>query len=166
MPLSPHARIVAEIAPPDEDFARLERAEQLIVWTLRAIAIGHGDCPTLRRMFALTFGPEADDAFLGFFVTVRTLGWCGRRKLSLHAPGCMRVSADERAILALFTQTQAAMADGDETEVRLSLARLLDSGATEPVLLSLQAVAGALEVNGYTLPRPRPAPATRPRVLH
>jgi hypothetical protein len=78
----------------------------------------------------------------------------------------MRVSADERAILSLFTQAQAAMADGDETDVRLSLAHLVDRGATEAVLLSLQAVAGALEVNGYTLPRPAPGPTAGPRVLH
>ncbi|MGC1302114.1 MAG: hypothetical protein WA840_07055 [Caulobacteraceae bacterium] len=157
-------------AAPADDFSGLERTEQLIVWTLRAIAIGHGECPTLRRMFGLTFGAGADDAFLGFFVTVRTLGWCGRRKLRLHVPGCMAVSPDERIILALFAEAQASLADGDESGVRARLAYLLDSRATEAVLLSLQTVASTLEASGCALPRPQPIMAAeRPgatRLLH
>jgi hypothetical protein len=153
-----------------EDFARLTRAEQLIVWTLRTIAVGHGECPMVRRLFRHSFGANADDAFLGFFIAVRTLGWCGRRKLRLHVPGCMAVSPDERAIVALFAEAQASLTVGDETEVRAHLARLVDSGAAEAVLLSLQTVAGALEACGYTLPRPRTFtvsnPADAPRLLH
>jgi hypothetical protein len=152
-----------------EDFAGLERAEQLIVWTLRTIAVGHGECAALRRMFCLAFGSGADDAFLGFFVAVRTLGWCGQRKLRLHVPGCLAVSPDERTILALFAETQASLIDGDETGVRQRLAQLVDSRATEAVLLSLQAVASALEASGYVLPRPQAVTPTRsgaPRLLH
>jgi hypothetical protein len=150
-----------------EDFAGLERAEQLIIWTLRTIAVGHGECAGLRRMFA--FGAGADDALLGFFITVRTLGWYGQRKLRLHVPGRLAVSPDERTILALFAETQASLIDGDETGVRQRPAQLADSRATEAVLLSLQAVASALEAGGYVLPRPQAVTPTRsgsPRLLH
>jgi len=168
----PSARLSAPIAAPNpaDDFAQLARTEQLILWTLRSIAVGHGECATLRQMFAMTFGQGADDAFLGFFVTVRTLGWCGQRKLRLHVPGCMAVSPDERAILALFAEAQASLSDGDETGVRAHLSRLVDSRATEAMLLSLQTVASALEVGGHTLPRPRnvtaPGHSGAARLLH
>jgi hypothetical protein len=154
-----------------DDFTRLTRPEQLIIWTLRTVAVGHGECPMVRRMFGHSFGAGADDAFMGFFIAVRTLGWCGRRKLRLHVPGCMAVSPDEREIVALFAEAQASLTEGDETEVRARLAHLVDSGAAEAVLLSLQTVAGALEACGYTLPRPRtfivanPTGAP-PRLLH
>ena len=162
----PHRPAAAAIA--GEDFAGLERAEQLIVWTLRAMAVGHGECPALQRMFGVAFGAGADEAFLGFFVAVRTLGWCGRRKLRVHVPGCMAISPDERAILGLFAEAQASLADGDETGVRQRLAGLVDSRAAEAVLLSLQTVAGALEAQGYALPRPQAMAPARPggRLLH
>ncbi len=165
----PAARTTTEFS--EGDFAHLTRSEQLIVWTLRTVAVGHGECPTVRQMFRLSFGASADDAFLGFFVAVRTLGWCGRRKLRLHVPGCMAVSPDERTILALFAEAQASLAEGDETAIRIRLAELVDSGAAEAVLLSLQTVAGALEAYGYALPRSSrsvaaPSVLDTPRLLH
>lgn len=171
MPVAPQPpRLYPWEQPAADDFARLTRAEQLIVWTLRTVAVGHGECPMVRRIFRQSFGAAADDAFLSFFIAVRTLGWCGRRKLRLHVPGCMAVSPDELAIVALFAEAQASLTVGDETEVRASLAHLVDSGAAEAVLLSLQTVAGALEACGYTLPRSRTftvsSPASAPRLLH
>jgi hypothetical protein len=171
MPIPPSTMRRSSPSRERHDFASLARPEQLVVWSVRAIALGHADCPGLSRMFGLSLGHGAEDALLGFMVVVRTLGWCGRRRLRLHAPGCMHVSDDEHELLALFAAAQASLVNGDEDDLRNRLAALAEPGAHEALTLSLQAAAGALEVGGYRLDAarrkpPRPAETTAARTLH
>ena len=148
----------------DARFRDLARGEQLMVWSLRAIALGHADCPALQRALQVALGSSAEEAFTALFVAVRTLGWCARRRLRLHVPGCDRVSEDERGLLALFSAAQTALVNGDEGEVRSRLEALIETSATAGLLMTLQTVTSALEVNGYSLPgRER---ATVRRQLH
>jgi hypothetical protein len=147
-----YAADTADPADAAPRFRSLARAEQLTLWSLRAIALGHAECPALRRALHVALGSSAEEAFTSLFVAVRTLGWCARRRLRLHVPGCDGVSDDERRLLALFAAAQHALADGDEGEVRRQLDALVEPPLTEGFLMTLQTVASALEVNGYTLP--------------
>ena len=144
-------------------FHGLARGEQLTLWSLRAIALGHAECPALQRALQVALGSVAEEAFTSLFVAVRTLGWCARRRLRLHVPGCDCVSDDERRLLALFAAAQHALVDGDERDVRRQLDALIDPPLTEGLLMTLQTVASALEVNGFTSP-PASAPPGRRRL--
>jgi hypothetical protein len=143
-------------------FAALGRGEQLIVWSLRAIALGHAECPALRRAYEVALGSSAEEAFTALFLAVRTLGLGATRKLRLHAPGCDCVSADERALVSLLASAQQALGEGDERALRAQMGELVAAPLQTTFLENLQAVASALEVNGYhLLVREQPA-----RVLH
>ena len=144
----------------------LARGEQLMLWSLRAIALGHSDCPALRRTLEVALGSSAEEAFGALFVAVRTLGWCARRRLRLHVAGCDRVSGDERELLRLFAAAQQALLDGDEQEVRRRLRTLVEPPMTQGLLMTLQTVTSALEVNGYALPGQAGAAAADRRRLH
>jgi hypothetical protein len=133
-------------------FHRLQRSEQLTLWCVRAIALGHAECPSLHRALDVALGSSAEEAFAALFTAVRTLGWCARRRFRLHAPGCDGVSEDEEALLALFSEAQAALSRGDERAVRARLQDWVEPRLLEGLLMTVQAVAGALEVNGYALP--------------
>ncbi len=133
-------------------FRDLARGEQLMLWSLRTIALGHGDCPALQRALEVALGSSAEEAFTGLFVAVRTLGWCARRPLRLHVPGCDRVSEDELSLLAVFSAAGHAMVGGDEREVRRRLAAMIEPPVTQGLLMTLQTVTSALEVNDYALP--------------
>ncbi len=148
-------------------FHALQRGEQLTLWSVRAIALGHSECPMLRRTLDGALGQGADEAFAALFTAVRLLGWCARRRFRLHPPGCDGVSEDEAAILALFAEAQAALADGDEAAVRARLAGWVEPRLLDSLLLTVQAVAGSLELHGYTLPRrwERPLPP-QPATVH
>lgn len=147
-------------AIPDE-LSRLQRPEHLLLWGFRAVAMGHGDCPALRRGFASALGAVADETLMSMLVLVRTLGLRGRRRLRLHTPGCLCVSPDEQAILALFAAAQDSLRTGDESRVRAHLAFLIESAAGEYALFALQAVVAALDAGGHVLPlrESRPPPA-------
>ena len=148
-------------------FRGLMRGEQLMLWSLRAVALGHSECPALRRAFHVALGSTAEEAFVALFVAVRTLGWCARGKLRLHVPGCDGVSGDERRLLGLFAGAQHALTDGDEGPVRRRLDAMIEPRLAEGLLSILQTVASALEVNGYSLPlRPDAVELPTPRVLH
>ena len=116
-------------------FDQLDRGQQLVIWTIRAIALGFGDGPALQHMLAMAFGSGAEDVFQSFLVIVRTLGGCARRRLRLHAPGCLRISSDEQAMLALFTAAQRAQTGGDDGEVKAQLDGLIEPPAHPALML-------------------------------
>ncbi len=145
-------------------FRELASGEQLTLWSVRAIALGHAECSSLQRAFHVALGSAAEEAFTALFLAVRTLGWCARRRLRLHAPGCERVSADERILLGVFAAAQQAGIDGDEACVRLRLQALVEPRLLEGLLTTLQAAASTLEVNGYPLRSGQPAASDRWRL--
>ncbi len=149
-----------------DDIDHLGYSQHLLLWAFRATAMGHADCPTLRKAFHAACCGLEDEALMGLLVIVRTLGFCGRRKMRLHVPGCRCVSADERTILSLFAAAKVSVEDGDETEVRAELCELVDASLSEALLLALQTVTSALETNGHAVIVGDPASYARARVLH
>jgi hypothetical protein len=133
-------------------FHGLQRGEQLTLWCVRIIALGHAQSPSLRRALAVALGSSAEETFAALFTVVRTLGGCARRRFRLHAPGCDGVSEDERALLALFAEAQAGLCHGDDRSLRARLQDWVEPRLLDGLVTTVQAVAGALEVNGYSLP--------------
>ncbi len=131
--LTPH--LVDEPAELDGEppprLRELARGEQLMLWSLRAVALGHADCPALQRSLEVVLGSSAEEAFTSLVVAVRTLA---------GAP--------------------------DEGEVRERLETLVEPTVTEGLLMTLQTVTSALQVNGFPLPGRRAAPALHLRRLH
>lgn len=161
MPLSLEQR-----SQPDERsrMDQLGRGEQLILWSLRAIALGNAESPALRRAFEVALRSCAEEAFAALFLVVRLIGWGGRRRLRLQAPGCACVSDDETELLALFAEAQRTIEAADETALRRRLGELVETRLQACVLASLQTVACALEVNGYPLAPAMVAQAARTRL--
>ncbi len=138
-------------APPDclED---LSRTEHLLVWALRTVAVGHGECPLLCRAFLDVCGPRGAEAFATYFVLVRLIGNMARRPLRLHAPGCCSLSCDELAILGLIAAAQASLARDDTGLLRLRLDFLLEERAQVAGWKSARAVAELIAGSGQPLP--------------
>ncbi len=151
---------------PRPRFQDLARGEQLMLWSLRVIALGHADCPALQRALQVALGSSAEEAFTALFVAIRTLGWCARRRLRLHVPGCDCVGEDEASLLSLFAAAQHALVDGDEHEAFVRLEALIEPSATPGLLMTLQTVTSALEVNGYPLPGRASPSVAPPPMLH
>ncbi len=129
----------------------LSRPEHLLVWALRAIAIGHDDCPILGQTFERACGPMGMQALGAYLVVVKTIGMIGRRRLRVHVPGCPCVSQDEKAIVGVISAAQASLADGDETLLRMRLQFLVESAPAESLIFAAQAVARILEMRGCRL---------------
>ncbi len=143
-----------------EDVRDLHRPEHLLILALRAIALGHGECPAIRQGFINACGLQGEEARLSFFVLVRQIGTTGRRKLRLHMPGCICLSADERAILAVVAAAQASLATGDEEHLRAHLRQLVEQEPPRGFLDVAQSVAGALRNHGHRLPQRVSQPLT------
>lgn len=146
----------AAIAPAVCDVRDLRRGEHLVLLGFRALALGHAECPTLRRTFAGLLGGDADDALMQMLAFVRVVGSAGLRRLRLHVPGCCALSDDERGVLAAVAAAQASLYDADEAPLRRALDALLGSPSPEACVFAAQAVAAALTLSGLELPLREP----------
>ena len=143
-----------------DDLRDLSRAEHLVLFGFRAMALGHGDCPALRGAFCGLLGADGDEALCNLMAFVRTVGWRGRRRVRLHTPGCCVLSDDERSVIAAVAAAQLSLFGDGEGALSERLAELLGGPADEGCLMAAQAVAAALACHGLTLPeRAPPEPA-------
>jgi hypothetical protein len=134
------------------DIRDLRRPEHLLIRTLRAIAIGHGDCPRLGRAFEAVCGPQGGHALMSFFVLVRMIGVAGRRRLRLHAPGCVCLSSDERAMLAVIAAAQDGLRTGDTARLTAHLRWLVEGEPDQTFIHASNVVAHILQAHGQRLP--------------
>jgi hypothetical protein len=130
----------------------LSRTEHLFVWALRAIAVGHAECPLLHQTFSAACGWRGDSALATYFVLVRYIGNTARRPLRLHAPGCASVSADEMAIVGVVAAAQASLSEADPTLLRMRLDFLLEEHGQEAGLNAARALAEIIADSGHVLP--------------
>jgi len=152
----------APAAAPALEPVELTESEHLLLWALRAMAIGGGDCPALRHAFVRAGGPLGEEALACLFVAVKHLAFTGRRRLSVHVPGCRTISRDEQLLLQAFAAVPAVEADGWGGELCRRLAQIV-GGPADPVLRRAVAAAGRLlPACGLQLPRPEPAPWAGP----
>jgi hypothetical protein len=147
------------------------RAEHLLVWALRAIGVGRGDCPLLAQTFHRSLGPKGPEALGAYFVLVKSIAMASRRRLAVHVPGCASLGADELAVLGIVAAAQSEADAEDPGLLRLRL-RFLVAGEPNPVLArAARIVARALQRGGFSLPQRAeapPSPDSPPelRVIH
>jgi len=130
----------------------LGRPEHLLVWALRAIAIGHGDCPLVSRTFAKACGPLGGQALAAYFALVRYIGMTGRRRLQVHLPGCPCVSVDETAVVGVIAAAQHPGCGSGETLLGMRMRFLVGGEPHEAFLSAARAVAGVLAASGHIPP--------------
>ena len=126
----------------------LTQPERLLVWSLRATALGHADCPALTRTFD-RLGAAA--VLQAQFVLVKLLGLGARRVLRLHPPGCACAGLDETAVVGLAAAAQAVAGNGDGL-LRLRIGFLARPEYAESIRRAALALADALDEAGLRLP--------------
>jgi hypothetical protein len=144
-----HSHSLTSQSPPR--VYELTRPEHMLVWALRAICIGHEDCPMLAQTFTRICGETGMQILAAYHAVVMTIGVTARRRLVVHVPGCACVSADEQAMLALVSAAQQSLA-GDETVLRSDIGRLIGEEPSEHLVFAIQVVARALHASGHRLP--------------
>lgn len=141
----------------------LSRAEHMLVWALRAICIGHEDCPMLAQTFSRICGESGMQILAAYHAVVMTIGVTARRKLTVHVPGCACVSADEQAMVSVISAAQRSLA-GDEAVLRAEIGRLIGEEPSEHLVFAVQVVARALHACGHPLPYGRDRAVAGPLV--
>lgn len=97
---------------------QLGRGAGYAVWAFRAIAIGHGDCPSLLKGYEMVFGDHHRPALGAVQLLVRAIGNEAGRRFSVGAPGCCGVTADEVCLVAMLAAAQDYDADRRDAHVR------------------------------------------------
>ena len=59
----------------------LDSGERLLVWSLRAMAVGHGDCPLMEQTFGRLCGPMGPAVLQAHFILMKLIGMTSRRPL-------------------------------------------------------------------------------------
>lgn len=146
-----------------DDAAHLTGPEQLLLFAFRMLAHGRGHCPAVRSAFERECGAGADQALPAFRAALIVLGRQGARKLQVRHPGCRQITADETAVLAMFSAAQRSIRTGQEDELHCRLEWLMACRASEGLVLATQTVAAALAANRRLLPDRRIPEAERAR---
>jgi hypothetical protein len=148
--------------------------EQLLVWALRAMAVGRADCPGLLRAFSDVCGRMGASALHAYFVLVKSIGMTSRRRLRVLHPNCPSFTFDERAIVGVVAAALESLHHADEAVMRTRLRFLVDGEPDPNTLFAARAVAQIFAASGHSLPldvrsdRPGPFVDASPplRVVH
>jgi hypothetical protein len=146
---------------------------RLLVSALRAMALGHDDCPALAHRFTRACGRLGTPALHAYFVLVKCIGAASRRRLQVHLPGCPCISFDEAAIVGVVAAAQAALRDEDCAILRMRLRFLVGGEPDRHAVFAAHAVARIFALSGLHLPPQTcagagldQAPDPGPRVVH
>lgn len=151
------AAFVDGITVPDLGFAA-----GMALWGFRACARGQVMCCAVIHGFERVFGDDAPMALAALYALSRTLGTRGRRTVSLAAPGCAGVTADELSLAALFAAGQA----GDAEKRDAHLAWLFAGGAPAAAARAADRLGLVFAKHGLAIRAPDlavSAPAPTPR---
>jgi len=132
----------------------LSRPEHLLVWSLRAIALGNEDCPIVASTFRRVCGREGDEALQAYSVFVRYVSLIARQRLRVHVPGCVCVGRDELAMVAVIAAAQSSLNDLDEGPLRGRLCALVGRDPDEALLFVAQSIGRLLSESGLSLNAP------------
>ena len=147
----------AQGAPSDFGFG-----EHLLLWSWRRMATGRTFCPLMMDDFAAAFGSDGPEVFATFCTFLQALAIASRKPLTIGAPGCPQITADERQALTLIAAAQAkapAMLEAHLRWIAIPEKRLL-------LRIAANALARALAVNAMVLDLPErilPTACERPR---
>ena len=101
-----NSTFVAHVSLPD-----LGTGAGLAIWGLRAIILGHGECPALSHGLARAFSDDSEAVQSALLAFVQSIGTSGRRKILLSPPGCGRLTSDELSIAACLAAAQQGRTD-------------------------------------------------------
>jgi hypothetical protein len=143
----------------------LSRPEHLLVWSLRAIALGNEDCPIVVNTFRRICGREGDEALQAYCVFARYVSLIARQRLRVHVPCCPCVGRDELAVVAVIAAAQSSLNDLDEAPLRTRLCALVGRDPDEALLFVAQSIARLLASSGLSLNAPIEDSAESPPVV-
>jgi hypothetical protein len=123
---------------------------------MRAIAMGHEDCPTLVRTFRHVGGPYGGQTLQTYAFFIKYLAAACQRRLQVHLPGCICVGADEAGVLEIIATAQRSIHDLDETGLRVVLREFIETPPSETLILMAQGVARLLDASALALPSRSP----------
>ncbi len=142
----------------------LDRPEHLLVWSLRAIALGNEDCPIVVNTFRRICGREGDEALQAYCVFARYVSLIAQQRLRVHVPGCPCVGRDEIAVVAVIAAAQSSLDDLDEAPLRARLSHLVGRDPDEALVFVAQSIARLLAASGLSLKAPLVDSAEAPPV--
>ena len=99
---------------PEHGILQLNRAERLLVVTLRRLVLGVGLCAGAMRELTMLCGPHAGEVLVAVRGFLCALDRSARRKVTVAPPGGFGPTADEWRMLGLLSAAQA------RDEVRLA----------------------------------------------
>jgi len=141
--------------------AELDDLDRAVLWAMRSVAVGRGDCPSLRRTFHDLYGPAADQILCGLLVLVRLLSARASQGLRLHMPGSSAISGDELRILAALAAVQEEGLAAGRVAVNRGLAQLLGGRPDAGLAAAIRYVAKLLSDGGRRLTAGRLATCER-----
>jgi hypothetical protein len=139
-----------ETAP--QTIQTLSRPEHLLVWALRAVALGHEDDPVVIRTFRRACGEHGLRTLDAYCAFVRCVGMVADRRLKVHVPGCPCVSEDECAVVACLAAAQRSLTLLDEARLQHRLEALMGRHPGEALIFLAQAIGRFLLDADLTLP--------------
>ena len=114
----PQVSFVADVFVP-----KLGVGTGLVIMSFRACALGRAKCCPIIEGYERAFGLEGPTTLSDMHNLTSVLGNDGRRKLTITAPGCARLTADELSIVAMFAAAQADDAAGRDAHLLWLLAK-------------------------------------------
>lgn len=128
---------------------KLNTSELLMLWTIRAWVQDTHGTPT--RRYKLQDGLEragCGDAIDSLCTLLEIVGAAGKRRIEIHATGCLCISTDEKRML----HTLAAQQSGHTLEAFDVLTHLIPGAAARIALGHAESVAASMTRVGLLLP--------------
>lgn len=148
----PNVSFVADVFVP-----QLGVGAGLVMMSFRACALGRAKCCMIIEGYERAFGLEGPATLSDMHDLTSVLGNDGRRKLTITAPGCARLTADELSIVAMFAAAQADDAAGRDAHLLWLLAK--SPGKQVSTLVSR--IAGTFARHGLNIKAPPAVVQTR-----
>ncbi len=141
-----------ELPLADRMVADLALPEQIVIWSLRRYAAGHGRAEDLAPMFRRIFGLAlVEEALTAFASIMATLAQHARRPLLLGRLGAARLAPDEVCLLRLLAAQQS-----NDLDTAMATTRwLVAVNAGETLLDAAERFARSLIVAEQVLPQER-----------
>ncbi|SUE44737.1 hypothetical protein [Roseomonas gilardii] len=150
------------------DLLRLTSSEHLLLWCLRTVVQRGGDAE-IHEGIVGAFEGEGEETARALYRFLFLLGLGARRPIVMEAPGCLRVTSDERRLLVILALAQSgAEAPAEEipgeAEAALTahLSWFVRAAVNGTVAAATRSLARAMLAQDHRLPLPAPTPAPTP----
>ncbi|APT56654.1 hypothetical protein RQ831_00205 [Roseomonas gilardii] len=148
------------------DLLRLTSSEHLLLWCLRTV-VQRGEDAEIHEGIVGAFEGEGEETARAVYRFLFLLGLGARRPIVMEAPGCLRVTGDERRLLAILALAQSgaeapAEEIPDEAALTAHLSWFVRAAVNGTVAAATRSLARAMLAQDHRLPLPAPAPTPGP----